>query len=91
MIPITQYYTNLHIQTQKLASCYSATLSYTVFSVAQHMYVHTVLPSAFMIYMWKHPAVLTRNQVNSEWVVLSLNASYYLRMSCVTSECIMWT
>jgi len=55
--------------------------SYTVFSVAQHMYVNIVSSSTFIIHMRMSPVVL--NQVTSEWIVLNLNASCHVTSGCL--------
>jgi len=48
------------------------------FPFAQHMYVQTLLPSTFMIYMW---------MILWQWIKSPLNGSCCLRMRHITSGC----
>jgi len=51
VLPINQHYKNLHIQTQQLASCYSATLSYTSFPSPSGTCMYKVSSSTFIIHI----------------------------------------
>jgi len=79
VLPIEQHYKNLHIQTQQLASYYSATLSYASFpSPSTCMYKAS--SSTFIIHIWMQPVV---------WIKSPLNGSYWIQRRHVTSGCLV--